>query len=122
MRSGYIKALLVLLAATGVELRTVPSAIKLAVGQFALDEILLQAGKRTIRTDIMSVANTLKSVGSHSGKGNAFHLKNCALASFNLCLLNAECIRSSNICHFYTCCFRLECDGSIVIRAPSYMA
>ena len=48
MRNRYITALLVVLTSTGVEAQTIQSALKLALSEVAIEDIVSSSGKQAL--------------------------------------------------------------------------
>ena len=120
MRSRYIKALLILLATTGVETQVITFALKASVGEFAVTENLSQSEFRTLRADILSVVNALKNLNSHKGNDNVYHPNGYGFASRNILLNTPKAVLAHNI-FFDSPRFLLAVAGkSIRIRAPSH--
>lgn len=97
MRSRYIKALLILLATTGVETQVITFALKASVGEFAVTENLSQSEFRTLRADILSVVNALKNLNSHKGNDNVYHPNGYGFASRNILLNTPKAVLAHNI-------------------------
>lgn len=120
MRERYIKALLIVLAATGVETQLISYAQKTSVGEFAVAENLSQSEFKTLRADILSVVNALKNLNNHSGDDETYHPYGSGLASKNLLSDCRKAVSARNI-YFYHPCFSLAANRkSIKIRAPSH--
>ncbi|WP_028896377.1 hypothetical protein [Prevotella sp. HUN102] len=64
----YITALLVVLAATGVEAQTYQSALKAALGNCSIEEICHQVELRGVETDILSVIEAYKNISKEEKK------------------------------------------------------
>ena len=60
MRNRYITALLVVLTSTGVEAQTIQSALKLALSEVTIEDIVSSSGKQALTADILSVIQSLK--------------------------------------------------------------
>ena len=63
MRNRYITALLIVLTSTGVEAQTIQSALKLALSEVAIEDIV-SSGEQTLTADILSVIQSLKTSDS----------------------------------------------------------
>ena len=68
----YLTALLVILAATGVEAQTFEPALKAALGKMSFEEICRQPELKACRYDILSVIQAFKKV-SPEAKDNHSH-------------------------------------------------
>lgn len=122
MRNRYIKAILIVLAATGVEAQMVQTALKAAGGGASVEEILSRAEIKAMRTDLLQVVNALKSIDSHNEKDGVYLSKSYALASPGILFCTGKSVFNN---HIYCSGFRPSCPkhgGSIVIRAPSYLS
>lgn len=119
MRNRYIKALLIVLAATGVEAQMVQTVLKASGGEFSVEEILSRAAIKAVRTDVLQTVNALKNIDSHNEKDNVYLSKSHALMPLGILPNTGKSIFSNNIYGAGFCFSCLEQDGSIVIRAPS---
>ena len=78
MMNRYITALLVVLAATGVEAQTYRSALKLALGDLSVEQIIDQPEAKALEEDLLTIIKALKQAdlnGPHELKhitGTAF--------------------------------------------------
>lgn len=75
MMNRYIAALLVVLAATGLEAHTYQSALKLAVGDLSYEEFIKQPQARAFEDDLLAIIKAIKKAkhdltSSHQLKGN----------------------------------------------------
>lgn len=60
MMNKYIAALLVILAATGMEAHTYQSALKLAVGNLSYEEFIKQPQARALEDDLLAIIKAIK--------------------------------------------------------------
>lgn len=75
MMNKYITALLVVLAATGVEAQTYQSALKAAMGNATLEEFCNHLNIKGVETDILSVIEAYKNISKEEeNKSAATHL------------------------------------------------
>lgn len=78
MMNRYITALLVVLAATGVEAQTYRSALKLVLGDLSAEQIIGQPEAKALEEDLLTIIKALKQAdlnGPHELKhitGTAF--------------------------------------------------
>ena len=60
MMNKYIAALLVILAATGMEAHTYQSALKFAVGNLSYEEFIKQPQARALEDDLLAIIKAIK--------------------------------------------------------------
>lgn len=60
MMNKYIAALLVILAATGMEAHTYQSALKFAVGNLSYEEFINQPQARALEDDLLAIIKAIK--------------------------------------------------------------
>lgn len=60
MMNKYIAALLVILAATGMEAHTYESALKFAVGSLSYEEFIKQPQARVLEDDLLAIIKAIK--------------------------------------------------------------
>lgn len=118
MRNRYITALLVVLAATGVEAQTFQSVLKLALGEVSVEEIISQPEIKGLESDILSVIKSLKTLDRKSDRNHS-DFKTYHLATQNVSFCTIKRIISP--CKTYRFAKRENPaqGGSICIRAPS---
>lgn len=70
MVNRYITALLVVLAATGMEAQTYQQALRFALTDISYDEFILQPEAKALEEDILSVIKAIKEASEDHQKHN----------------------------------------------------
>lgn len=118
MANRYITALLIILAATGVEAQTYQSALKLALTDISYQEFIQQPEVKALEDDILSVFKAFKQTDNNEKK--SLHYPFCYINA----TLSAE--KENTFIH-HTSFFdeikaarQKQLQHEIVIRGPDY--
>ena len=117
MVNRYITALLVVLAATGMEAQTYQQALKFALTDISYDEFIQQPEAKALEEDILYVIKAIKQASEEENMSEHHYHQAAVLAAVKADILTDSHL---NICfrpvvvHKYKAPF-----GSIVIRGPN---
>ena len=114
----YITALLVVLAATGMEAQTYQQALKFALTDISYDEFIQQPEAKALEEDLLYAIKAIKEASQDEGVNQLYHLS--AIIPTEQADILAEnhhyIYFSPVIAHKYQAPY-----GSIVIRGPDYL-
>ena len=114
----YITALLVVLAATGMEAQTYQQALKFALTDISYDEFIQQPEAKALEKDLLCVIKAIKEASDEEHKSPNHHL-----ASANLSVDTSDILTEihTNIYFHPTLEHKHKAPyGSIVIRGPNF--
>ena len=117
MVNRYITALLVVLAATGMEAQTYQQALKFALTDISYDEFIQQPEAKALEEDILYVLKALKKA-SEDESCTEYHYHQPAIIT----AANTDILTDShlNICFHPVVVHKYKAPfGSIVIRGPN---
>ncbi len=118
MVNRYITALLVVLAATGMEAQTYQQALRFALTDISYDEFIQQPEAKALEDDILCALKAIKAASEDESIAEQHHVLSAALAAETSGILTDQ---HSYICfnphigHKYRASY-----GSIVIRGPDF--
>lgn len=117
MVNRYITALLVVLAATGMEAQTYQQALKFALADVSYDELIQQPEAKALEEDILYALKAIKAATSEEQATQEYHLMWAAPGTGNTAILAQD---TANV-YFYPAgaTRHRETYGSIVIRGPN---
>lgn len=118
MVNRYITALLVVLAATGMEAQTYQQALKFALTDISYDEFIQQPEAKALEEDILCVIKAIKEASEDEPTAPQYHF-----SSANVSVTASDILTEKQkyscfypvIEHKYTAPY-----GSIVIRGPNF--
>lgn len=116
MVNRYITALLVVLAATGMEAQTYQQALKFALTDISYDEFIQQPEAKALEEDLLCVIKAIKEASEDESIKTTYHLSSALLsadASDNLTDHTLYICFYPAVAHKYRAPY-----GSIVIRGP----
>ncbi len=117
MVNRYITALLVVLAATGMEAQTYQQALKFALTDISYDEFIQQPEAKALEEDILYVIKAIKQASEEENMSEHHYHQAAVLAAVKTDILTDShlsiCFRPV-VVHKYKAPF-----GSIVIRGPN---
>ena len=120
MVNRYITALLVVLAATGMEAQTYQQALKFALTDISYDEFIQQPEAKALEEDILYAIKAFKEASEDESIAEHHHFLSATLSADNYDIL-AEF--SQHICFYPVIVHKYKAPyGSIVIRGPNYFA
>ena len=114
----YITALLVVLAATGMEAQTYQQALKFALTDISYDEFIQQPEAKALEEDILYVLKVIKQAAEDESIAEHHHY----LQSATLPAVQADILTESHphICFYPVVAHKYKAPyGSIVIRGPN---
>ena len=113
----YITALLVVLAATGMEAQTYQQALKFALTDISYDEFIQQPEAKALEDDILCVIKAIKEASEDDSVTPQFHFSSATLTDDATDILTDN---SLNICFISVLGHKNKAPyGSIVIRGPN---
>ena len=113
----YITALLVVLAATGMEAQTYQQALKFALTDISYDEFIQQPEAKALEDDILCVLKAFKAASEDESIAERHHFLSATLATDEADILTAN---HQHICFHPIIEHRHKAPyGSIVIRGPN---
>ena len=113
----YITALLVVLAATGMEAQTYQQALKFALTDISYDEFIQQPEAKALEEDLLCVIKAIKQA-SEEEKTVKLHFCSAMLTANTADILTEK---HSYICFYPTTSYEQgNTYGSIVIRGPNF--
>ncbi len=116
MVNRYITALLVVLAATGMETQTYQQALKFALADVSYDEFIQQPEAKALEEDILCAIKAFKEV---SEEENAAKYPYHQAANIRIALSDILTDRHSHIYFYPIVAYKYKAPyGSIVIRGP----
>ena len=113
----YITALLVVLAATGMEAQTYQQALKFALTDISYDEFIQQPEAKALEEDILDVIKAIKEASDENHSRPQFHSVSASLTADTSDILtdiHSHIYYESPTEHRYKVPY-----GSIVIRGPN---
>ena len=113
----YITALLVVLAATGMEAQTYQQALKFALTDISYDEFIQQPEAKALEEDILDVIKAIKEASDENHSRPLFHSVSASLTADTSDILtdiHSHIYYESPTEHRYKVPY-----GSIVIRGPN---
>ena len=113
----YITALLVVLAATGMEAQTYQQALKFALTDISYDEFIQQPEAKALEEDILDVIKAIKEASDENHSRPQFHSVSASLTADTSDILtdiHSHIYYDSPTEHRYKVPY-----GSIVIRGPN---
>ena len=118
MVNRYITALLVVLAATGMEAQTYQQALKFALTDISYDEFIQQPEAKALEEDILYVLKVIKQAAEDENIAERHHY----LQSATLPAVQTDILTESHphICFYPVVAHKYKAPyGSIVIRGPN---
>ena len=117
MVNRYITALLVVLAATGMEAQTYQQALKFALADVSYDEFIQQPEAKALEEDILYALKAIKAATCEEQASPEYHLMWVALKAEGSAILT----QNNTHIYFYPAGHtrHKETYGSIVIRGPN---
>ena len=116
MVNRYITALLVVLAATGMEAQTYQQALKFALTDISYDEFIQQPEAKALEEDLLYVIKAIKEASENDNIAEHFHSSSAVLSANNSDILTDF---SHHICFYPIIAHKYKAPyGSIVIRGP----
>lgn len=113
----YITALLVALAATGMEAQTYQHALKFALTDISYDEFIQQPEARALKEDILSIIKAIKEA-EEGEDATTQHFFASANISTDISAIPSDI--SPTICYYSVTSHKYKAPyGSIVIRGPN---
>lgn len=114
----YITALLVVLAATGMEAQTYQQALKFALTDISYDEFIQQPEAKALEEDILYVLKVIKQAAEDESIAERYHyLPSATLPAIQTDILTES---HSHICFYPAVAHKYKAPyGSIVIRGPN---
>ena len=118
MVNRYITALLVVLAATGMEAQTYQQALKFALTDISYDEFIQQPEAKALEEDILYVLKVIKQAAEDESIAERHHyLQSATLPAFQTDILTES---HPHICFYPVVAHKYKAPyGSIVIRGPN---
>ena len=116
MVNRYITALLVVLAATGLEAQTYQQALKFALNDISYDEFIQQPEAKALEDDILCVLKAIKQASEDESIAEHHHFLSATLPAESTDILTEN--------HLHICFYPAEEHkykapyGSIAIRGP----
>ncbi len=118
MVNRYITALLVVLAATGMEAQTYQQALKFALTDISYDEFIQQPEAKALEEDILCALKAIKAASEDESIAEHHHVLSAALATETSDILTDK---HSYICFYPHIGSKYRAPyGSIVIRGPDF--
>ncbi len=118
MVNRYITALLVVLAATGMEAQTYQQALKFALADISYDEFIQQPESKALEEEILHVIKAIKEASENEPNASQ-HYSSSANFSVHVCDILTE--NQSYICFYPVTEHKYKAPyGSIVIRGPDF--
>lgn len=118
MMNRYITALLIVLAATGVEAQTYQSALKLALTDISYDEFIQKPEFQALEEDIMSVIKAIKAAQKDNNNQTKL-FPGRFTKEINIPTPLCKTSRSKGIIQNEECIHCKETLNTIVIRGPN---
>lgn len=116
MVNRYITALLVVLAATGMEAQTYQQALKFALTDISYDEFIQQSEAKALEDDILCALKAIKAASDDESTTGHHYFLSAPLVANETDILTAS---NQHICLFPVIEHRFKAPyGSIVIRGP----
>ena len=116
MVNRYITALLVVLAATGMEAQTYQQALKFALTDISYDEFIQQPEAKALEEDLLCVIKAIKEASENESVAEHYHYMSATLSADNSDILTEF---SHHICFYPIIVHKYKAPyGSIVIRGP----
>ena len=113
----YITALLVVLAATGMEAQTYQQALKFALTDISYDEFIQQPEAKALEEDILCALKAIKQATEEEDSINRHHLSSATLPAEEHDILTDY---QHYICFYPVVAHKYRAPyGSIVIRGPN---
>ena len=117
MVNRYITALLVVLAATGMEAQTYQQALKFALTDISYDEFIQQPEAKALEEDILYVIKAIKQASEEENMSEHHYHQAAVLAAVKTDILTDPHL---NICFHPVVAHKYKAHfGSIVIRGPN---
>lgn len=117
MVNRYITALLVVLAATGMETQTYQQALKFALTDISYDEFIQQPEAKALEEDILYVIKAIKQASEEENLSEYHYHQAAVLAAAKTDILTDSHL---NICFHPVVVHKYKAPfGSIVIRGPN---
>ena len=117
MVNRYITALLVVLAATGMEAQTYQQALKFALTDISYDEFIQQPEAKALEEDILYVIKAIKQASEEENMSEHHDPQAAVLAAAKTDILTDSHL---NICFHPVVVHKYKAPfGSIVIRGPN---
>jgi len=118
MVNRYITAILVVLAATGMEAQTYQQALKFALADISYDEFIQQPEAKALEEDILSVLKALKDATEDESIAAHHHSPSATLTNEQA---GIPADSHSYICFYPPVEHKFKAPyGSIVIRGPNF--
>ena len=116
MVNRYITALLVVLAATGMEAQTYQQALKFALNDISYDEFIQQPEAKALEDDILCVLKAIKQASEDESIAEHHHFLSATIPAESTDILTEN---HSHICFYPAEEHKYKAPyGSIVIRGP----
>lgn len=117
MVNRYITALLVVLAATGMEAQTYQQALKFALTDISYDEFIQQPEAKALEEDILYVIKAIKQASEEENMSEHHYHQAAVIAAAKTDILTDSHL---NICFHPVVVHKYKAPfGSIVIRGPN---
>ncbi len=114
----YITALLVVLAATGMEAQTYQQALKFALTDISYDEFIQQPEAKALEEDILCVIKAIKEASENESTSEHHFFTSATLSAETSDILTEN---HSYICFYPVIEHKHKAPyGSIVIRGPNF--
>ncbi len=118
MVNRYITALLVVLAATGMEAQTYQQALKFALADISYDEFIQQPEAKALEEDILCVIKAIKEASENEPSTPQYHFSSANLPIHVSDILTEK---QSYFCFYPVIEHKYKAPyGSIVIRGPDF--
>ena len=116
MVNRYITALLVVLAATGMEAQTYQQALKFALTDISYDEFIQQPEAKALEEDLLCVIKAIKEASENESVAEHYHYLSATLSADKSDILTEF---SHHICFYPVIAHKYKAPyGSIVIHGP----
>lgn len=118
MVNRYITALLVALAATGIEAQTYQQALKFALTDISYDELIQQPEAKALKEDLLCIIKAIKNVSNQQDECQQHFFK------ATLAIAQADNLADFHpaISFFFATRHKYRAPyGSIVIRGPDFL-
>ncbi len=121
MMNRYITALLVVLAATGIETHTYQSALKFALTDITYEEFIKQPQAKALEDDILAIIKAIKKAqqDAPSSQYKLTHGKGCALLTVTSPKSSTPLVELPATNHSASRPLANGCRTCIVIRGPN---
>jgi len=118
MVNRYITALLVVLAATGMEAHTYESALRLALSDISYEQVCLQPEAKALEEDILAVIKAIKQASEENFRDTepAFA---CVMPK-DSCMCDYLSEKNNYFCDNKSYTMRFW-ESNIIIRGPDYL-